>query len=67
MLADVASVFAELHERRSAGQPIEVGIASRSDEPAWARECLRKFIVKPGVSMMDGEQCREPARIVSLR
>ena len=53
MLADVATSFAELHRRKQAGEKIVVGIASRSDEPNWARECLRKFIVAPGVSMMD--------------
>ena len=36
-----------------AGQPLCVGVASRSDEPSWARECLRKFFVCAGVSMMD--------------
>lgn len=30
-----------------------VGVASRSDEPSWARECLRKFVIADGVSMMD--------------
>ena len=33
MLADVASVFAELHDRRSAGEPIEIGI----DEQQFAK------------------------------
>ena len=51
MLADVASSFADLHRRKQAGENIVVAIASRSDEPTWARECLRKFIVAPGVSM----------------
>ena len=40
LLGDVAASWAELHRRVSAGEPIVVGIASRSDEPAWARECL---------------------------
>jgi len=53
MLADVSTSFALLHEQMQAGEPLVVGVASRSDEPAWARECLNKFIVKPGVSMMD--------------
>ena len=53
MLGDVAAVWAELHARKSAGEPLVVGVASRSDEPSWARECLRSFIVAPGVSMMD--------------
>lgn len=53
MLGDVASVLAELHGRMKAGQAVLVGVASRSDEPDWARECLRKFIVTDGVSMMD--------------
>ena len=44
-----------------AGEPLLVGVASRSDEPAWARECLNKFMVAEGVSMMDvvGEELCE--------
>jgi hypothetical protein len=53
LLADVAAVFAEVHARMAAGEPIGAAIASRSDEPAWARECLRKFLVAPGVVMND--------------
>ena len=53
LLGDVAASWADLHTRMQAGQPLLVGVASRSDEPNWARECLRKFIVKPGVAMMD--------------
>ena len=53
LLADVAASWGDLHRRIQAGQPLLVGVASRSDEPSWARECLRKFIVAPGVSMMD--------------
>ena len=54
LLGDVASCWAECHTRMQAGEPLMVGVASRSDEPAWARECLRKFIVKEGgVTMMD--------------
>ena len=53
MLGDVAACFANLHARMKAGEPLLVGIASRSDEPSWARECLKKFIVADGVSMMD--------------
>lgn len=53
MLGDVAASFAQLHRRMQAGEPLLVGVASRSDEPDWARECLRKFIVAEGVSMMD--------------
>ena len=61
LLGDVAASWAELHRRVSAGEPIVVGIASRSDEPAWARECLQKFMVADGVSMMDvvGEELCE--------
>ena len=55
LLADVAASFAELHALMQSGQPLLVGVASRSDEPNWARECLRKFIVNSaGTSMMDG-------------
>ena len=53
LLGDVAACWAECHSRMQAGQPLIVGVASRSDEPTWARECLNKFMVKPGVSMMD--------------
>uniref|UniRef100_A0A7S4C6K2 Magnesium-dependent phosphatase-1 n=1 Tax=Chrysotila carterae TaxID=13221 RepID=A0A7S4C6K2_CHRCT len=53
LLADVAASFAEIHERHTSGEPIMAAVASRSDEPAWARECLRKFVVAPGISMMD--------------
>ena len=53
LLADVAASWAELHRRMQGGQSLLVGIASRSDEPTWARECLRKFYVAEGVTMMD--------------
>ena len=53
LLSDVAWSWAEAHRRMKAGQPITVGVASRSDEPSWARECLRKFFISPGVTMMD--------------
>uniref|UniRef100_A0A7S2JFT4 Magnesium-dependent phosphatase-1 n=1 Tax=Haptolina brevifila TaxID=156173 RepID=A0A7S2JFT4_9EUKA len=53
LLKDVAACWAECHRRMQAGEPLVVGVASRSDEPSWARECLRKFVVSTGVSMMD--------------
>ena len=53
MLGNTAQCWADLHWRMQAGEDLLVGVASRSDEPAWARECLKKFIVAPGVSMMD--------------
>ena len=53
LLSDVAASFADLYRRMEAGEPLLVGIASRSDEPEWARECLRKFLVAEGVCMMD--------------
>ena len=53
MLGDTAQCWADLHRRMQAGEDLLVCVASRSDEPAWARECLRKFIVAPGVCMMD--------------
>ena len=52
-LGDAHECWAHLHRRMLAGEDLLVGVASRCDEPAWARECLRKFIVAPGVSMMD--------------
>ena len=53
LLGDVAECWAECHGLMKAGEPLVVCVASRSDEPSWARECLRKFIVTHGVSMMD--------------
>ena len=61
LLGDVAACWAACHSRMQAGEPLLVGVASRSDEPAWARECLNKFMVAEGVSMMDvvGEELCE--------
>lgn len=54
LLGDVAACFASLHARVSTGDhSLVAAVASRSDEPDWARECLRKFVVAAGVSMMD--------------
>ena len=53
LLGDVAACWADLDKRMKAGEPLLVGIASRSDEPSWARECLQKFYVADGVTMMD--------------
>jgi len=53
MLGDVAACFANLHARIQAGEHLLVGIASRSDEPSWARECLNSFVVADGITMMD--------------
>ena len=50
---DTAACFATLHELAARGKSVFVGVASRSDEPEWARKCLRKFVVAPGISMMD--------------
>lgn len=49
LLGDVRALWRELHEAGTT-----VGVASRSDEPAWARECLQKFVVDDrGSSMWD--------------
>lgn len=53
LLADVAACWADCHARMQRGEPLLVGVASRSDEPSWARECLRKFYVADGVTMWD--------------
>lgn len=53
LLADVAACFSDLHARMGRNEPVVAAIASRSDEPSWARECLRTFLVAPGVSMAD--------------
>ena len=58
MLGDVAACFEECHSRMQAGEPLLVGVASRSDEPSWARECLRKFCCAEGVTMMPGRRSR---------
>ena len=52
MLGDTASVWAECHARQQAGELL-VGVASRCDDPAWGHKCLKKFLVAPGISMMD--------------
>ena len=49
LLGDVRAIWRELHD---AG--VTVAVASRSDEPDWARECLRKFVVcDKGTTMWD--------------
>jgi magnesium-dependent phosphatase 1 len=54
MIGDVADAWSDLHRRMRSGQALLVGVASRSDEPSWARECLRKFVVDgSGTCMMD--------------
>ena len=45
MLSDVAACWAECHTRMERGEPVIVGVASRSDEPTWARE-VRKLAVE---------------------
>ena len=52
LLADVASCWADCHERQERGEVL-VCVASRCDEPTWGRECLQKFVIKPGLTMMD--------------
>lgn len=38
LMSQVAESWAECHRRAQAGEPLLVGVASRSDEPSWARE-----------------------------
>jgi magnesium-dependent phosphatase 1 len=52
LLGDVGSIWGELHSCEVWRQT-EVAIASRCDEPQWARELLSKFEVLPGVTMME--------------
>jgi len=52
LLADVALCWADCHERQERGEVL-VCVASRCDEPTWGRECLQKFVIKPGLTMMD--------------
>jgi magnesium-dependent phosphatase 1 len=52
LLGDVRSIWGELHSSEVWRQT-EVAIASRCDEPEWARELLSKFEVLPGVTMME--------------
>lgn len=44
LIGDVASVLDELH-LEPAWAHVDLGISSRTDEPTWARELLRKFIL----------------------
>jgi magnesium-dependent phosphatase 1 len=53
LMGDVARAWADLHKRMQSGEAVLVGVASRCDEPRWGRECLQKFIVAEGLSMMD--------------
>ncbi|KAJ1455369.1 magnesium-dependent phosphatase-1 [Pelagophyceae sp. CCMP2097] len=49
LLGNVAEIWGKLHADNEI-----VAVASRSDEPTWARECLKKFKVDAaGTSMMD--------------
>jgi magnesium-dependent phosphatase 1 len=52
LLGDVRSIWGELHSSELFRQT-DVAIASRCDEPQWARELLSKFEVLPGVTMID--------------
>jgi magnesium-dependent phosphatase 1 len=52
LLGDVRSIWGELHSSELWRQT-DVAIASRCDEPKWARELLSKFEVLPGVTMID--------------
>jgi len=50
LLGDVREILLELHTHPKWADT-EVAIASTCDEPSWARECLRKFPLAPGVPM----------------
>ena len=52
LLGDVRASWGELHSGDRWRQT-EVAIASRCDEPHWARELLGKFEVLPGVTMIE--------------
>lgn len=49
LLGDVRNVWRQLH-----ADGVTVAVASRSDEPEWARECLLKFVIDDaGTSMWE--------------
>lgn len=52
LLGDVRAIWGDLHTGER-WQQTEVAVASRCDEPLWARELLSKFEVLPGVSMQE--------------
>ena len=52
LLGDVRSIIHELGTDRRWKDTV-VAVASRCDEPAWARECLSKFSVGGGLSLKD--------------
>jgi magnesium-dependent phosphatase 1 len=52
LLGDVRAIWGELYSSEL-WRPTEIAIASRCDEPEWARELLSTFEVLPGVSMID--------------
>ena len=50
LMADVREIMRALHsDERFAGA--RVAVASCCDEPAWARECMSKFVVAPNVTL----------------
>ena len=50
LMADVREIMRALHsDERFAGA--RVAVASCCDEPAWARECMSKFVVAPDVTL----------------
>jgi magnesium-dependent phosphatase 1 len=53
LLGDVRAVFRELHTNNSF-RNVKVGISSRTDEPAWARELLTKFPIPLSDEGMEG-------------
>ena len=59
LIGDVRDVMRELHESPD-WEGVAVGISSRTDEPDWARELLRKFVI--GERRSDGERGGEGDR-----
>ena len=56
LLGDVRRIMHELHSAEE-WQGVTVAVASCTDEPAWARECMRLFEVGPSGSGVSLQQC----------
>jgi magnesium-dependent phosphatase 1 len=48
LCGDSLAVMEELHAARNGGADVTLALASTCDEPAWAQECLTRFVVAGG-------------------
>eukprot|EP01062_Namystynia_karyoxenos_P045704 TRINITY_DN34015_c0_g1_i1.p1 TRINITY_DN34015_c0_g1~~TRINITY_DN34015_c0_g1_i1.p1 ORF type:complete len:206 (+),score=66.32 TRINITY_DN34015_c0_g1_i1:80-619(+) len=53
LIGATRAALRELHQQGEEFRGTEVGVASCTDEPSWARECIQKFQVAEGLSLGD--------------